>query len=45
MAFGLAPLSQSYKADMRMIGGIVTGSSGEFLDLVNSTARSFRSYH
>ena len=38
MAFGLAPLSQSYKADMRMIGGIVTGSSGEFLALpISST--------
>ena len=38
MAFGLAPLSQSFKADMRMIGGIVTGSSGEFLALpISST--------
>ena len=38
MAFGLAPLSQSFKADMRMIGGIITGSSGEYLALpVSST--------
>ena len=38
MAFGLAPLSQSFKADMRMIGGIVTGSSGEYLALpISST--------
>ena len=38
MAYGLAPLSQSFKADMRMIGGLVTGSVGEFLALpISST--------
>ena len=38
MAFGLAGASGSFQTNMAIVGGIVTGSSGEFLALpISST--------